>query len=262
MFRQAKPNRTFEDVFSQIQESILKGDLKAGDKLPSERRLREIFKISRGSLREALRALEQKGLLTIKTGVQGGAIVCNIDAKRVSESLDLLLKCQKINMKELTEFREDVEGLIVEKVAKIATKENINELKNYLKEIRKLIRLGLSSWEKVVEIDKLFHLSLARIINNRIYESVLNSIYDNINSYLESFLPRNLKILENNYKELYKIMKAIEERNPQKARYYFQEHVKPYYKRLMIEEKRRKFILDGRRQSLKRFLNKSNSKES
>jgi len=74
MFKQAKQNRAFEDVIFQIQDAILQGSLKVGDKLPSERQLREIFKVSRGTLREALRAMEQKGLITIKTGVQGGLL--------------------------------------------------------------------------------------------------------------------------------------------------------------------------------------------
>ena len=62
MFKQAKQNRTFEDVIFQIQESILQGRLKEGDKLPSERNLRETFMVSRGTLREALRASGTKGV--------------------------------------------------------------------------------------------------------------------------------------------------------------------------------------------------------
>jgi len=120
MFRQAKPNRTFEDVVSQIQEAILQGSLKPGDKLQSERQLREIFRVSRGTLREALRTLEQKGLINIKTGVQGGAIVCPVDTKLMSESLDLLLQHQKISLRELAEFREEVEGLLAARSAQKA----------------------------------------------------------------------------------------------------------------------------------------------
>ena len=252
MFKQAKQNRAFEDVISQIQEAILQGSLKVGDKLPSERQLREIFKISRGTLREALRALEQKGLITIKTGVRGGAIICPVDTKLMSESLDLLLRYQKISMKELTEFREDVEGLIVEKAAKKATKENINELKFYLNSIKDEIQVGLLSWGKIVELDKLFHLTLVRMVNNRMYESVLYSVYDNINSYLERFLPRKLAVLKNNSKELYRITKAIENRDPERARFYFKQHVKPYYKRIEMDTKN-KVISQGTEGSFRRI---------
>ena len=155
-------------------------------------------------------------------------------------------------MKELTEFREDVEGLIVEKAAKKATKEKVNELKSYLSSIKDEIQVGLPSWGKIVELDKLFHLSLVHMVNNRMYESVLYSVYDNINSYLEKFLPKNVAVLKNNYKELYRIAKAIENRDPEKARFYFKQHVKPYYKRIEMNGKSR-MISEGTGASFKRM---------
>ena len=72
MFRAAKQSRIFQDIVDQIQEAILDGRFKAGDMLPSERELKEMFQTSRGTLREALRVLEQKGLIEIKLGVGGG----------------------------------------------------------------------------------------------------------------------------------------------------------------------------------------------
>ncbi len=241
MFQKAKQNRTSENIASQIQEAILEGKFAVGDRLPSEQQLREIFQVSRGTLREALIALEQRGLISIKTGVKGGAIVRQVDTKGISESIDLLLRYQKIGMRELTEFREDVEGLIVEKAAKLATKEDVEELKVFLNAIKEQIQIGLAGWENILELDKSFHLALVRLTKNKIYESVLHSIYNNINSYLEKFLPRNTEVLKNNYKELHKILKAIENRNPEKASFYFRQHVKPYYKRIESDEKRREF---------------------
>ena len=60
MFSPAKQNRVFQDVVQQIQEHILTGTLKAGDTLPSERDLRSVFQVSRGTIREALLVLEQR----------------------------------------------------------------------------------------------------------------------------------------------------------------------------------------------------------
>jgi DNA-binding FadR family transcriptional regulator len=51
MFQRAKWNRAFEDVISQIQEAILQGGLKEGEKLPGERKLSEMFAVSRGTVR-------------------------------------------------------------------------------------------------------------------------------------------------------------------------------------------------------------------
>jgi GntR family transcriptional repressor for pyruvate dehydrogenase complex len=75
MFKKTNQQRIFEDLVAQIEGAILDGRLKAGDRLPAQRDLVEMFQTSRGPLREALRVLEQKGLLDIKRGVRGGAVV-------------------------------------------------------------------------------------------------------------------------------------------------------------------------------------------
>ena len=136
MFTQAKQSRVFQDVIYQIEEAILKGKLKAGDRLPAERELKEIFRTSRGTLREALRVLEQKGLIAIKTGANGGPVVKEVTTRQVSESLGLLIRYQKIPLKDLAEFREGVEGIVAGLAAQRAKRRDKEHLK----------KLGVSSW--------------------------------------------------------------------------------------------------------------------
>jgi DNA-binding FadR family transcriptional regulator len=97
MFGKAKQNRVFQDVVDQIQDAILQGTLKPGDKLPPERELTEMFGASGGTLREALRILEQKGLITIKAGVAGGAVANALTTDQASRRLDLLTRYQKVS---------------------------------------------------------------------------------------------------------------------------------------------------------------------
>jgi len=59
----ARRNRLYEEIIAQIQNLINNGNLKSGDQLPPERELAEIFKVSRNSVREAIRALEEKSIL-------------------------------------------------------------------------------------------------------------------------------------------------------------------------------------------------------
>lgn len=233
MFKQAKQNRAFEDVISQIQESILQRELRIGDRLPSERQLREIFKVSRGTLREALRALEQKGLITIKTGVQGGAIVCPVDNKLMSESLDLLLRHQKISLRELAEFREEVEGLVAAKAAKKAKKDDLRQLTIILESIKNHLNASEFDWHEIVMEDNKFHLYLSRIAGNRVFESILSTVYENIYPYFDRFLSKERGLMEKNYQDLCKIVEAIEKRDADKARILVQKHVR--YFNLMME---------------------------
>jgi len=112
MFQAAKQTKVFQDVVEQIQEAIFDGRLETGQTLPAERELKGIFNISRGTLREALRVLEQKGLIEIKLGVGGGSIVKAVDIEQISESLGLLIRSQKVSLNHLAQFREDVESTI------------------------------------------------------------------------------------------------------------------------------------------------------
>lgn len=238
MFKKAKQSRAFEDVVSQIQESILEGRLKTGERLPGERRLREIFQVSRGTLREALRTLEQKKLIQIRTGVRGGAIVCAVNTQPVSESLDLLLRYQKIDLKELAEFREEVEGAVAARTAQRAKKEDIQQLTTYLDSIKALCKTGQESWREIIKVDNQFHLSLARIAGNRVFESVLMIIYENIFRYFDRFLPKDKRVGEKIYQDLSRIVEAIKERDAQKTKMLIQTHVKRFDR--MMEMNRNK----------------------
>jgi len=238
MFKQAKQNRAFEDVIFQIQEAILQRSLKVGDKLPSERQLREIFKVSRGTLREALRALEQKGLITIKIGVQGGAIVCPVDTRQMSESLDFLLRYQKVSLKELGEFRELVEPLVAAKAVQKAKKDDIRQLTSIVDSIKNNLNAREPKWDELITEDTKFHLSLAQIARNKVFESVLYTIYDNINRYFERFLPRDVRILEGIYQDFGKIVKAAEKRNSNEAKNIIYRHVRRF--NIMMEKGEKK----------------------
>jgi GntR family transcriptional regulator, transcriptional repressor for pyruvate dehydrogenase complex len=239
MFTRAEHRRAFEDIVFQIQEAILDGGLKAGERLPSERQLQEAFQISRNTLREALRALEQKGLVTIKTGMKGGAIVCPMDAKGVCESLDLLLRFQKISLSELSEFREEVEGLVAAKAALMAKKEDIAYLKGLMKSIEAELPRGESGWDEISRLDTLFHLRLAQITGNRMYESVLHTVHDNINHYFYDFLSKDQTVFKNTYKELCRITEAIEKKDPDRARTCLRQHLRRYSGMMKEKEKKR-----------------------
>ena len=111
-FSKPKHARIFQHVVDEIQTAILDGRLKPGDQLPAEMKLKEMFDTSRGSIREALRVLEQKGLIDIKTGVAGGAVVRSPDFRQVTETLNLLVQSQQVSLSHLLEFRQEIEGMV------------------------------------------------------------------------------------------------------------------------------------------------------
>ncbi len=225
MFQTARQTKVFQDVVAQIQEAILDGRLKTGDTLPSERQLKEMFNISRGTLREALRVLEQKGLIEIKLGVGGGSVVKDVNADQVSESLALLIRSQKVSLNHLAEFREDVEGIVAAHAAKRCTEADILQLKELLKEARKCIAQGTSQRDAFIEIDKQIHMALAAVAQNPIYISVLHSVHDNIHRYYEQYLSMEEGELKENYQDLCDLVKSVEKRQADKARELARDHV-------------------------------------
>ncbi len=228
MFQAAKQTKVFQDVVEQIQEAIFDGRLVAGQTLPAERELKEMFNISRGTLREALRVLEQKGLIEIKLGMGGGSVVKSVDGSQVSESLGLLIRSQKVSLNHLAQFREDVEGIIAAQAARHRKAEDIRKLKQHLSRALVCVQGGRSQRDEFIDIDKQIHMAMAEITGNPIYISVLHSIHDNIHRYYDRFLSIEEIELRENYQDLCDLIDAIENSEANRAQDLAQNHVKRF----------------------------------
>ncbi len=228
MFQTAKPTKVFQEVVAQIEEAILAGRIKTGQTLPSERDLKEMFQISRGTLREALRVLEQKGLIEIRLGVGGGSVVRAMDAGAVSESLGLLIRSQKVSLSHLAEFREGMEGSIAAQAAERRSASDIRKLKGLLEEARSCMRAGRQQRDEFLEMDKQIHMTIAATTQNPIYQSVLTSIHDNIHRYYDRFLSMEDQELQENFRDLCGLVDAIEIGAADDARRLAREHVQRF----------------------------------
>ena len=228
MFQAAKQTKVFQDVVEQIQEAIFDGRLETGQILPAERELKAMLNVSRGTLREALRVLEQKGLIEIKLGVGGGSVVKAVDTEQISESLGLLIRSQKVSLNHLAQFREDVEGIIAAHAAQWHGKEDLKNLKQLLSKALECVETGHSKRNAFIDIDKRIHMTMAEITGNPIYISVLHSIHDNIHRYYDRFLSMEEPELQENYQDLCNIIDAVDNSQVERARELAQHHVKRF----------------------------------
>lgn len=229
VFQKAKQVRVFQNVAGQIEDAILEKKYLPGTKLPPERELTEMLGVSRGTLREALRALEQKGLIEIKLGINGGAVVKPLSTEQLSESLGLLIRHQMVSLDHLAEFREGVEGNVAGLAAERAGKADIRRLKKLLTEAKNYFDEGLSKWEAFVQVDIKMHIAIARIAKNPIYTSVLRMVQDNIHRYYLSFLPKEEAVLKDNFQDLSDIVEAIEQGQTNLARSLAMHHVRRFH---------------------------------
>jgi len=228
MFKRTSQQRIYEDLVAQIEGAILDGRLNVGDKLPAQRDLVEMFQTSRGPLREALRVLEQKGLLDIKRGVSGGAIVKKPGMAPVAESLGLLVRHRKITLEELSEFREGVEGNAAAIAARRAAPEDIRQMERLLDRARAHVESGVDGWEAFCRADNRIHVAIAKAAGNRVYEFVLRMVHDNIQQYYEAHPLKNRQFMQENYQDLCDIVAALKKRQATAVRSLMQSHVRRF----------------------------------
>jgi len=237
VLEKASHSSLVEGVIEQIEESIVDRTFKPGEKLPSPKDLQESLGISRGTLREALRVLEQKSLIEIKPGVGGGAVVKAVTTEQMSQGLALLIRYQRVSLNHIAEFRDSVEGSVAALAAERATKEDIQHLKELLKEAQKHLEEGASHWDAFIRVDEQLHLALARITGNPLYISIERTVHENIHRYYKEFLPWKENIMRENYQDLCDIVAAVEDGDGAQACTLGQSHVHRFHQ--YMEEKRR-----------------------
>ncbi|MFH1152365.1 MAG: FadR/GntR family transcriptional regulator [Pseudomonadota bacterium] len=220
MFETIKPNRISETIVEQIRKAILQGDLKIGDRLPSEKDLAQSFGVSKSSLREAYRVLEAYGLLEIRQGMSGGAFVKEVDLKTIKDSLVNYFFFQNPSIREYTQVRTFIEPEIVKICAAKITDQDIRELENNIVEMEK----EPEGESFLSDLDSAFHKKLVDIAGNSILSLVVESVQTaliNIKRLLhtdEAFLLMVCK----GHKE---IVSALSERNPDRASQVMLKHI-------------------------------------
>jgi GntR family transcriptional regulator, transcriptional repressor for pyruvate dehydrogenase complex len=218
MFRKTQHNRIFQDLVDQIQAAILDGRLQPGDKLPSQRNLVDMFQTSRASIREALRVLEQKGLIEVKLGVSGGAVIKMAGTESITQDLTLLMQQQRVSFDHLAEFRESIEGDVAALAARRAAPSDIQRLEDILTEAEACLREDEGTPYDFIRMDIRLHIALAEIAGNPVFVAVMKMVHETILGFYDRFTFRRRVVLEENFHDLCSIVAAIKAGQAEKAR--------------------------------------------
>lgn len=226
MFTKVRQVRAFESIIQQVEAAILQGNLTAGDRLPPERELQEMLDVSRNTLRESLRVLEQKGLIEIRQGNRGGIFVKEINADSMTDSLGLFVQSQRITMEQISEFRQDLEGLVTRRAALRADSRAMGDVDRLLEKAEQLAQEGPSQWEAFMQADKEIHLALARLAGNPLHHFFLETVHTNLHRYhINAYLPRDEQTISTTLRELKAIVKAVSRGDAERAERLAREHV-------------------------------------
>ena len=173
MYTPIQSVKVFEQVAVQIEKRILDGELRSGDRLPTERDLAEQFHVSRTAVREAMKILAQKGLVDMRPG--RGTIVIDGAHKAMEHSIDLAMKLKLGEVggsNNLVEVREILETEIAALAAARATEKEIAAMR----EAVKVMDESLNDAHAFIAADNNFHEALAQATQNTLILILVNSI--------------------------------------------------------------------------------------
>ena len=234
VFKPARQDKISTSIIKQIRAAILGGKYQPGDPLPTESELVSQFGVSKHTVREALRALEGMGLITIKRGAGGGPFVSKIDWETARESFADFIHFQKVSIRELSEIRLLVEPYIARRAAENFSPEQLVELEGIHLQCEDLVKRNKSLVGAEAEV--MFHVLLAKYSGN----SALWVILDFVNNILTAMKKEidpgqefSVAVLEAHRK----ILKAIVEKDGQSAERLMWEHVLDVEKGLLEQKK-------------------------
>ena len=208
-FEQVKRVRVFEEIVQQLKDYFAQGELKPGDKLPSERELAEQFNVSRVSVRQALTILEAQGLLVRKVG--GGTYKVSDADFEVTQLVNLLMP-ETETFEEPLEVRLLLEPKIASLAAHRATAEDIELMEDSLRRQKEKVEAG----ELIIQEDSEFHYAIARATKNGIIVKLVEAIHDMLWQTRE----KSIKAVGGGRRSLeghYPILEAIKNKDAQGA---------------------------------------------
>ncbi len=172
-FRALEQRRTFEQIIVQIEEKILSGELKSGDRLPSERELADTFGVSRSSVREALRALEMFGVVIARrgTGASAGSIVADTAQNGLESALRLHTALSRIPTEDIVDLRAVLEGHAARRAATQPEPRDTGTLREIVEGMRKADKP-----ETYNGLDTDFHVELARVSGNALAPVLMEAL--------------------------------------------------------------------------------------
>lgn len=173
LFAQITHSRTASEVVRQIELLILQGVLRDGDRLPGERDLALDFDVSRPILREALKELEQRGLLVSQHG--GGTYVADIIGQIFSKPIIDLISRHERATRDYLEYRRELEGLTAELAARRASETDLSLLARIVEDMKAAHSRGRPEEELAADVE--FHNAIGEAAHNIILLHTMRACY-------------------------------------------------------------------------------------
>ena len=173
-FRRIQPEKLSYSVIRQIELLLLRGILRPGERLPSERELAEKLGVSRPSLRDALAELQERGLLTTRAGA--GVYVAELLDSAFSESLVQLFATHDEALFDYISFRRDLEGMAAERAARFGSDMDLQVIDTIYRKMEAAHQKRDPTEE--ARLDAEFHMSIVEASHNIIMLHMMRAMFN------------------------------------------------------------------------------------
>lgn len=220
MYQTVRTARLYQQIVEQIERSIRTGQLKPGDQLPPERELAQQFGASRTAVREAVKALSEKGLVQAHPG--RGTFIVDTTSQVIRQSLDLLIQIgQTHGASHLVEARDILEPEVAARAALRADEKQLIAMR----EAVATMEAAIDDLDGYIEADLDFHLALAEAARNPVVLTFLDSIVGLLREHRARVFetpggPARGQVYHK------RILAAVEQRDPDAARQAMHDHLK------------------------------------
>ena len=233
MFAKVTHLKTADAVVDQIEELILKGILRSGDRLPAERELAVQTDVSRPVVRSALKVLEERGLVEARQG--GGTFVCELIGAVFSEPVLDLIQRHPSAIDDYLDFRRRIEGQTAAMAAERAAPSDLTILRNIAENMREARGAEDTAKERMLDVE--FHQAIGEAAHNVILMHTLRSCYRLLESgvfWSQEQLYAHPTAADTILTQHLAIAEAIEIRDPAAAQKASEDHI-DYVRQALIE---------------------------
>jgi GntR family transcriptional repressor for pyruvate dehydrogenase complex len=237
IFAPVRQRRAFEEIVLQVEEAILEGRLSAGDRLPPERELAEIFGVSRPAVREAMRVLEAFGVITARrgSGSESGSTIASVEGSNgLGGMLRLYSALLCIPLSDLIDVRVALEETAVRASVAGATESEFDRLGEIVGKMR-----DASTPERFLELDTAFHLTIAELSGNSALALLMGELREAVGRQmlrvfqrLDDFEPERQWLI----REHARLVEVIRSRDEDTAVRAIRDHIRDFYSRALEDE--------------------------
>jgi DNA-binding FadR family transcriptional regulator len=215
LFAPVKVGRASTAIVERIRDALASGDLREGDRLPSERELADVFGVSRVTVRDGLRALEASGLVQIRVGARGGAFVTAPSASHVQDGIANMLILSELPPDDVAEARLLLELGTITLAVDRATDEDVARLRELCERSQKALRDGTYA----VALSTEFHALLAQAAHNPAIAMITSSFRGPLSMHsIRVRQPNDKDRHRASVREHFEILEALERRDAAAAR--------------------------------------------